>query len=137
MQARSWSRYVLALWVVCVPTAWQAIAWQPDTAKVRQDLTEEPLEVFAHKGFYRQRVEPEEVLVGVLRRAPVREGPATRDMPFKLVIGRDEFAVYTSGFDEEKLRPYVDKEVEIVGKRIDQREECYGIETWIATIRSR
>jgi hypothetical protein len=96
-----------------------------------------PLEVFATKSFYRNRPEAEELLIGVLRTAVVREGPNTRDMPFKLIVGDGEFSVYTSGVDEEMLRPYVDREVEIVGKRIDQREEGYGIEIWIATISMR
>jgi hypothetical protein len=96
-----------------------------------------PLEIFAKKSFYRNRPEPEELLTGVLRTAVVREGPNTRDMPFKLIIGDGEFSVYTSGIDEERLRPYVDREVEIVGKRIDQRDEGYGIEIWIATISMR
>lgn len=96
-----------------------------------------PLQVFANEGFYRQRVEPEELLIGVLRAVPVREGPNTRDMPFALIMGKDRFSVYVSGFDQETLLPYVGHEVEIVGKRIDQREEGYGIEVWIATIRIR
>ena len=93
-----------------------------------------PLEIFAKESFYQERAEPEEVLIGVLRVALVQEGPNTRDMPFKLIIGKDEFSVYISGFDEETLRTYVGHEVEVVGKRIDQRKEGYGIEIWIATI---
>ena len=82
-------------------------------------------------------MEPEEVLIGVLHTSAVREGPDTRDMPFKLIVGKDEYSVYISGFDEERLRPYVGHEVEVVGKRIDQRKEGYGIEIWIATISKR
>lgn len=137
MPARTWHWYVLASWVVCLATSYQSATGQVGMSEMPQDPTEAPLEVFAHKGFYRQRVEPEEVLIGVLRRSPVREGPDTRDMPFRLVMGHDELAVYSSGFDEHELRPYVDHEVQIVGKRIDQREEGYGIEIWIATIRRR
>jgi len=39
-----------------------------------------------------------------------------------------------AGLDVETLRPYVDHKVDVVGKRIDQRTEGYGIEIWIATI---
>jgi hypothetical protein len=95
------------------------------------------LQVFANEPFYRQRPETEEVLTGVLQAVPVREGPNTRDMPFVLLAGKDRLSVYVSGFDQEKLEPYVGHEVEVVGKRIDQREEGYGIEVWIGTIRMR
>jgi hypothetical protein len=95
------------------------------------------MQIFAEDSFYLQRAEAEEVLIGVLRATPVREGPNTRDMPFKLMIGKEEFSVYISGFDKEALQPYVGHEVEVVGKRIDQRKEGYGIEIWIATISMR
>jgi hypothetical protein len=93
-----------------------------------------PLQVFAEKSFYLERPEPEEILIGVLQLAHVREGPNTRDMPFRLVVGADKLKVYVAGLDVETLRPYVGHEVEVVGKRIDQRIEGYGIEIWIATI---
>ena len=73
-------------------------------------------------------------MIGVFHLALVLEGPSTRDMPFKLVVGTDEFSVYVAGFDIETLRPYLGHEVEVVGKRIDQRKEDYGIVIWIATI---
>lgn len=95
------------------------------------------LTVFDDEPFYRQRPEPEEVITGVLQAAPVREGPNTRDMPFVLLVGIDRFSVYVSGFDQERLQPFLGHEVEVVGKRIDQRDEGYGIEVWIATIRLR
>ncbi|WP_090944761.1 hypothetical protein [Azotobacter beijerinckii] len=95
------------------------------------------LKVFADERFYRQRPEPEEVITGVLQAAPVREGPNTRDMPFVLLTGTDRLSVYVSGFDEERLQPYLGHAVEVVGKRVDQRDEGYGIEIWIAAIRLR
>ena len=93
-----------------------------------------PLQVFAEKSFYLERPEPEEVLIGVFQLAHVREGPNTRDMPFRLVVGTNKLNVYVTGLDVETLRPYVGHEVAVVGKRIDQRIEGYGIEIWIATI---
>ena len=93
-----------------------------------------PLHVFADKPFYLERPEPEEILVGVLQLAHVREGPNTRDMPFRLVVGTNKLNVYVTGLDVETLRPYVGHEVAVVGKQIDQRIEGYGIEIWIATI---
>jgi len=110
---------------------------QTDETVKPQGEKVEPMQIFSEDSFYLQRAEAEEVLIGVLRTAPVREGPNTRDMPFKLMIGNEEFSVYISGFDEEALQPYVGHEVEVVGKRIDQHKEGYGIEIWIATIRMR
>jgi len=95
------------------------------------------MQIFAEDSFYLQRAEAEEVFIGILVAAPVREGPNTRDMPYKLIVGNEEFSVYVSGFDEKALQPYVGHEVEVVGKRIDQRKEGYGIEIWIATISMR
>ena len=99
-----------------------------------RDETRKPLRVFAEKSFYLGRPEPEELLIGVFQLAPVQEGPNTRDMPFKLVVGTDTLRVYVAGFDIETLSPYVGHEVKVVGKRLDQRNEGYGIEIWIATI---
>ncbi len=151
MPTRAWHRLAIAVLVICLDFGCErnAPGRQPpaDEVPMAPERTAEaiahqggnmkPLPVFADEPFYLQRKEPEEVLVGVLRAAAVREGPDTRDMPFKLLIGEDEFSVYTSGFDEETLRPYVGHEVEIVGKRIDQTKEGYGIEIWIATISMR
>lgn len=99
-----------------------------------RDVKLKPLQVFAEKSFYLERPEPEEVLIGVFQLAHVREGPNTRDMPFRLVVGTNKLNVYVTGLDVETLRPYIGHEVEVVGKRIDQRKEGYGIEIWIATI---
>ncbi len=98
---------------------------------------ETTLKVFAEKSFYLERTEPEETLVGTFLASVVREGPNTRDMPFKLVTDEQELSVYSSGFDEKALQRYAGREVEVVGKRIDQREEGHGIEIWIATITRR
>ena len=106
----------------------------------REEISEDdespgPLNVFSQESFYRQRSEPEEVLVGILQAAPVREGPNTRDMPFKLVVGTETYSVYVAGFDHAALLPFVGCTVKVIGKRIDQRAEGYGIEIWIATLR--
>lgn len=94
-----------------------------------------PLTVFAEKTFYQERTEPEETFHGVLRRQKVRLGPNTRGMPLRLSEEKGEqLSVYVSGFDLEALRPFVDRRVEILGKRIDLRSEGYGVEVWIATI---
>ena len=94
--------------------------------------------LFADAPFYLERGEAEESFRGVLRRTPVREGPDTRDMPFALVTADERLAVYVSrAEDAELLRPFVDHEVEVIGKRIDWREEGFGVEVWIATISLR
>lgn len=105
-----------------------------DKKIVGQDNTLKPLHVFAEKSFYLKRPEPEELFVGVFQRIPVQEGPNTRKAPFTLVVGTEQLRVYVAGFDVETLSPCVGSKVEIVGKRIDQRKEGYGIEIWIATI---
>ena len=102
--------------------------------KFLRDETRKPLRVFAEKSFYLGRPEPEELLIGVFQLAPVQEGPNTRDMPFKLVVGTDTLRVYVAGFNIETLSAYIGHEVKVVGKRIDQSNEGYGIEIWIATI---
>ncbi|MBX3329962.1 MAG: hypothetical protein KF722_06150 [Nitrospira sp.] len=99
-----------------------------------QDENLQPLQVFAEKSFYLKRPEPEERFIGAFRRTPVQEGPNTRETPFTLIIGTDKLSVYVAGFDIETLSPYVGHEVEVIGKRIDQRKEGFGIEIWIATI---
>ena len=78
--------------------------------------------------------EAEEILHGVLRWSEVREGPNTRDMSFRMIVDADELGVYVSGFDQEKLRPFVDHPVKVVGKRVDLRPEGYGVEIWIGSI---
>lgn len=105
-----------------------------DKKIVGQDETLKPLQVFAEKSFYVKRPEPEELFIGVFQRIPVQEGPNTREAPFTLVVGTEKLSVYVAGFDIETLNPYVGYEVEVIGKRIDQRKEGYGIEIWIATI---
>lgn len=151
MPARTYQLLAIAILTVCLEIGCELdsynhrlpsneapeIPGQTGDTNIPQSIKAEPLQIFAKDSFYLQRVEPEEVLIGVLRAAPVREGPNTRDMPFKLIIGKEEFSVYISGFDEVVLRPYVGHEVEVVGKRIDQRKEGYGIEIWIATISMR
>jgi hypothetical protein len=108
---------------------------EPDAPVALEAGQVTPLEIFAERRFYQQRAEPEEVFVGELLSAPVREGPNTREMPLKLVVGDEVFGVYVSGYDLDLLRPYVGRKVEVVGKRIDQRNDGYGIEIWMATIR--
>jgi hypothetical protein len=106
----------------------------PEAVEIASDDLHPPLTVFAAATFYTERPEPEEVLIGVLKAAEVREKPDTRDMPFRLVVGESDLAVYVAGFDHEVLRPFVDRRVRVVGKRIDQSAEGYGAEIWIARL---
>jgi hypothetical protein len=103
---------------------------------VPRDEELKPLPVFAEKSFYLEKPEPEEVFIGMLQLAHVREGPNTRDMPFRLVVGTNKLNMYVTGLEVETLRPYVGHKVEVVGKRIDQRIEGYGMEIWMATIKN-
>lgn len=101
---------------------------------ITHDRKLKPLQIFAEKSFYLERPETEEVLIGVFQLAHVREGPNTRDMPFRLVVGTNKLNVYVAGLDVETLRPYVGHEIKVIGKRIEQHKEGYGTEIWIATI---
>ncbi|SFL56518.1 hypothetical protein SAMN04244574_04664 [Azotobacter beijerinckii] len=150
MRGRARPRHLLAVVMLCLgagcradgppPSGPSGAGGEPEqTLENAADHAQEvrSLKVFADERFYRQRPEPEEVITGVLQAAPVREGPNTRDMPFVLLTGTDRLSVYVSGFDEERLQPYLGHAVEVVGKRVDQRDEGYGIEIWIAAIRLR
>lgn len=106
---------------------------KPGADQVAQE-PEARVQIFADRRFYRERPEAEESFRGILRRVEVREGPDTRDLPFLLVVGEERLSVYTSGFDDEELRSFVDRKVEVIGKRIDLRPEGFGVEIWIATI---
>lgn len=95
------------------------------------------LEVFARERFYEERPELEEVLHGILRAVPVREGPNTRSLPFALATPDGDYGVYVSGVDEASLQPFVGREVTVRGKLIDQSVEGYGVEVWMASISVR
>lgn len=90
--------------------------------------------LYAYKSFYRERPEPEETLLGILRESSVRTGPNTRDMPYKLETDQGSLNVYVTGVDVARLKPLSGQTVRVIGKRIDQTAEGFGIEIWIASV---
>ncbi|NEN96018.1 MAG: hypothetical protein F6J94_26435 [Moorea sp. SIO1F2] len=98
------------------------------------DNNRQTLTIFADKPFYRERPEPEITLTGVLQSSPVRVGPNTRDMPFKLETQTETLSVYVSSREEEILDRFVNRKVRVIGKRVDQRAEGYDFEIWIGSI---
>lgn len=90
--------------------------------------------IFADEAFYRERPEREQVLEGRLRRSEVRTGPNTRDMPFALLVNDRRYVVYSGGVEDKVLAPFVGRDIEIVGKLIDQSAEGFGDEIWIARL---
>ncbi|AUS99795.1 hypothetical protein CLI64_04975 [Nostoc sp. CENA543] len=93
-----------------------------------------PLKIFADKSFYKEHPNTEITLTGILRTSTVRLGPNTRDMPLRLETSQENLSVYVTQREEELLLPFVNQEIKVIGKRIDQRQSGYGFEIWIAWI---
>jgi hypothetical protein len=94
------------------------------------------VKIFAEKPFYLARPEPEQGWTGMLRRVPVLPGPNTRDLPYHLETSREVLRIYAAGPEEALLKPFVDRPVEVVGKRIDLQAEGFSIELWPGSITS-
>lgn len=90
--------------------------------------------IFAEHAFYQKRVEKEVVLFGLIKKAAVRLGPNTREMPFTFVTPEQSFSVYVTEKEKVLLEHFVDKTVKITGKIIDQSTEGFGMEIWIGFI---
>ncbi len=90
-----------------------------------------------HEGadWYRARSESENRWSGVLRRRSVGLGPGSRTaVSFALVTADGELPVYAAGV-EGTLQLLLDRHVEVVGKIVDLREEGFGRELWIGSLR--
>jgi hypothetical protein len=90
--------------------------------------------LYADRGFYRDRPEPEEVFEGHLRAAPVVTGPDTRDLPFRLEGPSGSLPVYASGEVEARLRDRFGRRVRISGKRVDLGPDGGGVELWPGSV---
>jgi len=86
--------------------------------------------LYADRGFYGDRPEPEEVFEGLLRAVPVVTGPDTRDLPFRFEGPSGGLPVYAYGEVEARLRERVGRRVRISGKRVDLGSEGGGVELW-------
>ena len=92
--------------------------------------------IFANESWYRERGEPEQELTGTLRKSQPVEGPDTRSaLIYTLETGTQSFAVYAAGV-KGKLDRFTGMRVTVRGKLIDLRGEGFGMELWIATIRT-
>jgi len=94
--------------------------------------------LYADRGFYRDRPEPEEVFEGHLHAVPVVTGPDTRNLPFRLDglsgVLSGVLPVYASGEVEARLRDRVGRRVRISGKRVDLGPEGGGVELWPGSV---
>lgn len=112
------------------PTAFTAaLPGHPTNSLEAKSLT-----LHAQKAFYRERPEAEQELTGILRSAPVRTGPNTREFPFQFELPTETLPVYVTGSEVDLLRPFVGRRVRVVGKRVDLRAEGAGFELWVATL---
>lgn len=101
------------------------------------DKQDEWVTVYAKAEWYRARAEPEQLWRGILVKRDSPVGPNTRNaLKYTLRIGKEDLAVYAAGV-EERLASFVDQEVSVRGKLVDLREEGFGKEMWIASIRTR
>ena len=91
--------------------------------------------VFADEAWYQERAEPEQSWQGTLRRRVAEEGPGGRPgLTLSLQTGDQDLSIYAAGVDE-RLAPFVDARVTIVGKLVDLSGEGFGEELWIGVIR--
>jgi hypothetical protein len=84
--------------------------------------------------FYAARPEPEVTLIGWLRSAPVVTGPDTRDLPIQFEGADGNLPLYAVGPAEARLRPLIDRRVQLVGRRVDLRDEGGVVELWPAWV---
>ena len=94
----------------------------------------EPVQLFAGKGFYLARGEPEVTLTGTLTRIPIRTGPNTREHPIRLHNDEGEWSVYTSGLPADLLDSLLNQPLIVTGKWIDQSAEGLPVEFWIGRV---
>lgn len=91
--------------------------------------------IYANEAWYRERREPEQSWRGVLRKRQPEEGPASRSsLLFELHAQDRSWAVYASGVTD-KLAPFVGARVVANAKLVSLRDEGFGEELWIGTIR--
>lgn len=92
------------------------------------------MEIYARKGWYLERPEPEESWRGDLRRREAPVGPAARTaLSFALVTRDRELPIYAASVEAD-LTPFVDRPVVAEGKLVDLTTEGYGPELWLASI---
>ena len=102
------------------------------TNKQGTDVTQ----IFAEAEWYQARPEPEKQWRGVLRKRDAPLGPATRGaLSFTLVTADKSLPVYAANV-EQRLGPFVGRQVLVSGKLVDLSQEGFGEELWIASIQA-
>ena len=91
--------------------------------------------VYATAEWYRTQVAPEQQWTGRLQKRPAVVGPNTRaSLKYSLHTEQGPLLVYAADVDT-LLTPFVNHEVEVVGKLVDLSSEGFGPELWMASIR--
>ncbi len=91
--------------------------------------------VFADDAWYIERAEPEQSWQGTLRRRATDKGPGGRPgLTLSLQTADQDLPIYAASV-EDRLAPFVDARVTIVGKLVDLTAEGFGHELWIGVIR--
>jgi hypothetical protein len=86
--------------------------------------------------WYQSRSEQEREWRGEFRERAVTAGPATRTaLKYQLVTTDEQLPVYAANV-EEKLAPFVGKQVLVHGKLVGPDADGSGKELWIASIRT-
>lgn len=100
-----------------------------------EDADGSGLEIYAREDWYLDRAEPEKSWRGVLAPREIVQGPGARQaLVYELIADEGSVAVYAANA-QDQLEPFLGREVLIRGKLVDLREEGFGEELWIASIK--
>ena len=91
--------------------------------------------VFANSTWYRECTEKEKIFQGVLLKNTTVQGPAGRPgLGFILRLENKNFPVYSANIDQV-LNLYLGKNVSVRAKRVDFKNEGFGVEIWIGYLK--
>jgi hypothetical protein len=100
---------------------------------------EEPakkLELFAAEDWYKNESAKEVEFTGTLRFKDRQPGPNDRVLPFYLEMkDKTRFVYVVKKEDIKRLKPYVDKHVQITGKAVDVKLQKTQHEIWPARLK--
>lgn len=91
--------------------------------------------IFANESWYHERPEPEQEQTGILERRKPETGPNSRSaLRYSFRARKRSLDVYAPGTD--RLSRFVGAPIIALGKIVDLRSEGFGVEFWIASIRT-
>lgn len=91
--------------------------------------------IFANESWYHERPEPEQEQTGILERRKPETGPNSRSaLRYSFRARKRSIDVYAPGTD--RLSRFVGAPIIALGKIVDLRSEGFGVEFWIASIRT-